>query len=77
MDFRTARGQVSIIQIAEHLGYTYNKSKGQIKPQYEHPNGDKIIITNPHDNSRQVYFSRDGSNDKGSVIDFIKIEAAR
>lgn len=72
MDFRTARGQVSIIQIAEHLGYTYNKSKGQIKPQYEHPNGDKVIITNPNDNSRQVYFNRDGSSDKGSVIDFIK-----
>ena len=72
MDFRTARGQVSIIQIAEHLGYAYNKSKGQIKPQYEHPNGDKIIISNPQDNSRQVYFNRDSSNDKGSVIDFIK-----
>jgi Protein of unknown function (DUF3991)/Toprim-like len=72
MDFRTARGQVSIIQIAEHLGYTYNKSKGQNKPQYEHPNGDKVIISHPHDNSRQVYFNRDGSNDRGSVIDFIK-----
>lgn len=72
MDFRTARGQVSIIQIAEHLGYTYNKSKGKIRPQYEHPSGDKVIISNPHDNSRQMYFNRDGSNDKGSVVDFIK-----
>jgi hypothetical protein len=72
MDFRTARGQVSIVQVAEYLGYTYNKSKGKIRPQYEHPNGDKVIISNLHDNNRQVYFNRDGSNDKGSVIDFIK-----
>jgi Protein of unknown function (DUF3991)/Toprim-like len=72
MDFRTARGQVSIVQVAEYLGYTYNKSKGKIRPQYEHPNGDKVIISNPDDNNRQVYFNRDGSNDKGSVIDFIK-----
>jgi Protein of unknown function (DUF3991)/Toprim-like len=72
MDFRTARGQVSIVQVAEYLGYTCNKSKGKIRPQYEHPNGDKVIISNPDDNNRQVYFNRDGSNDKGSVIDFIK-----
>jgi Protein of unknown function (DUF3991)/Toprim-like len=72
MDFRTARGQVSIVQVAEYLGYTYNKAKGQNRPQYEHPNGDKVIISNPNDNDRQVYFNRDGSNDKGSVIDFIK-----
>jgi hypothetical protein len=72
MDFHTARGQVSIVQVAEYLGYTYNKSKGKIRPQYEHPNGDKVIISNPDDNNRQVYFNRDGSNDKGSVIDFIK-----
>ena len=73
MDFRTARGQVSIVQIAEYLGYIYNKSKGKIRPQYEHPNGDKVIISNPDDNNRQVYFNRDGSNDKGSVIDFIRM----
>jgi Protein of unknown function (DUF3991)/Toprim-like len=72
MDFRTARGQVSIVQVAEYLGYIYNKSKGKIRPQYEHPNGDKVIISNPDDNNRQIYFNRDGSNDKGSVIDFIK-----
>jgi Toprim-like/Protein of unknown function (DUF3991) len=72
MAFRTARGQVSIIQIAEHLGYTYNKSKGEIRPQYEHPNGDKVIICNPNDNNRQIYFNRDGSNDKGSILDFIE-----
>jgi hypothetical protein len=52
--------------------YTCNNSKGEIRPQYEHPNGDKVIICNPNDNNRQIYFNRDGSNDKGSVIDFIK-----
>jgi hypothetical protein len=72
MSFQTARQNLSIIQVAEHLGYAYNKAKGQIKPQYEHPNGDKIIVTNPHENSIQVYFNRDASGDKGSVIDFIK-----
>ena len=72
MDFRTARGQVSIVQIAEYLGYIHNTSKGKIRLQYEHPNGDKVIISNPDDNNRQVYFNPDGSNDKGSVFDFIK-----
>lgn len=72
MDFRTARDRVSIIQVAEHLGYQYNPSKGKLRPQYEHPSGDKVIISNPQDNSRQVYFNRDDSHDKGSVIDFIK-----
>jgi Protein of unknown function (DUF3991)/Toprim-like len=72
MDFRQAREQVSIVQIAEQLGYAYDKSKGRIRPQFEHPNGDKIIISHPRDNSRQMYFNRDGSTDRGSVIDFIK-----
>jgi predicted RNA binding protein YcfA (HicA-like mRNA interferase family) len=72
MDFRQAREQVSIVQIAEHLGYAYDKSKGIIRPQYKHPNGDRIIISHPNDNSRQMYFNRDGSTDRGSVIDFIK-----
>jgi hypothetical protein len=72
MSFQTARQNLSIIQVAEHLGYAYNKAKGQIKPQYEHPNGDKIIVSNPHENSIQMYFNRDASSDKGSVIDFIK-----
>jgi Toprim-like/Protein of unknown function (DUF3991) len=72
MDFRQAREQVSIVQIAEQLGYAYDKSKGRIRPQFEHPNGDKIIISHPTDNSRQMYFNRDGSTDRGSVIDFIK-----
>jgi hypothetical protein len=72
MSFQTARQNLSIIQVAEHLGYAYNKAKGQNKPEYEHPNGDKIIVTNPHENSIQMYFNRDASNDKGSVIDFIK-----
>jgi Toprim-like/Protein of unknown function (DUF3991) len=71
MSFQTARQNLSIIQVAEHLGYAYNKAKGQIKPQYEHPNGDKIIVTNPHENSVQMYFNRDGT-ENGSVIDFIK-----
>ena len=72
MDFRQAREQVSIVQIAEQLGYAYDKSKGRIRPQYEHPSGDKIIISHPNDNNRQMYFNRDGSTDRGSVIDFIK-----
>lgn len=72
MSFQNARQNLSIIQVAEKLGYDYNKAKGQNKPQFEHPNGDKIIVSFPNDSSRQVYFNRDGSNDKGSVIDFIK-----
>ena len=72
MDFKEARQRVSIVQIAEHLGYAYNKAKGRIRPQYEHPNGDKIVISFPQDNSRQMYFNRDGSTDRGTVIEFVK-----
>ena len=72
MSFQQARQNLSIIQVAEKLGYAYNKAKGQNKPQFEHPNGDKIIISFPNDSSQQVYFNRNGSDDKGSVIDFIK-----
>ena len=72
MSFQNARQNLSIVQVAEHLGYAYNKAKGQIRPEYEHPNGDTIIITFPNDPSRQMYFNRDGGSDKGSVIDFIK-----
>jgi len=72
MSFQTARQHLSIIQVAEKLGYAYNKAKGQNKPQFEHPNGDKIIVSFPNGSSIQTYFNRDGSDDRGSVIEFIK-----
>ena len=72
MSFQQARQNLSIIQVAEKLGYAYNKAKGQNKPQFEHPSGDRIIVSFPNDSSIQTYFNRDGSDDRGSVIDFIK-----
>ena len=71
MTFQEYREQVSIIQVAESLGYVFDPLKGRKSPEFKHPDGDRIIINNPGDSSRQMYFNRDGSNDKGSVIDFV------
>jgi len=69
--FREYREKVPIIQVAESLGYVADLQKGRKSLEYNHPDGDKVIINNPHDSARQMYFNRDGSIDRGSVIDFV------
>ena len=44
MNLQYYKQNVSIIQLVETLGYAYNRSKGRYPRQYEHPNGDKVII---------------------------------
>ncbi len=63
---------VSIIQVVEALGYQYNRRKGRNPLQYEHPNGDKVIISNKVNPSMEVYFTRNNYDDKGTVVDFVK-----
>ena len=71
MTFREYREKVSIMQAAESLGYAVDLRKGRRSLEYKHPDGDTVIIHNPRDPARQLYFNRDGSTDRGSVIDFV------
>lgn len=72
MDFRQVKDMISIVHVAETLGYQYNRSKGRNPLQYEHPNGDKVIISDKGNPSGQLYFTRNSYEDRGSVIDFVK-----
>jgi hypothetical protein len=69
--FREYREKVPIRQVAEALGYVVDLRKGRRSLEYKHPDGDTVIIHNPQDSARQLYFNRDGSTDRGSVIDFV------
>jgi len=71
MTFKEYREKVPIMQAAEALGYVVDLSKGRRSLEYKHPDGDTVIISNPRDPGRQTYFNRDGSTDRGSVIDFV------
>lgn len=59
------------MQAAEALGYVVDLRKGRSRLEYRHPDGDTVIINNPQEPARQMYFNRDGSVDRGSVIDFV------
>lgn len=72
-DFNYFKRNVSIVQIAEHLGYRFNPKAGRNKRvEYAHKDLPNIIITNPTDPATQLYFTRDDDTNKGSVIDFVK-----
>lgn len=63
---------VSILQVVEALGYQYNRRKGRNPLQYEHPNGDKVIISDKINPIMEVYFTRNDPADQGTVVDFVK-----
>lgn len=69
--FKEYRQRVPIMQVAESLGYAVNPRKGRSRLEYKHPDGDTVIINNPNEPARQLYFNRDGSTDRGSVVDFV------
>lgn len=77
--FQDFRNRISIIEIAEKLGYWWNKEKGGLKAHtHTYTLGDKknpqdeIVIYNPYDSSKQSYFSRRGGfDDKGNLINFV------
>jgi len=72
MNLQYYKQNVSIIQLVETLGYTYNRSKGRYPKQYEHPNGDKVIIYDKAKSIGESYFTRNSFDDKGTVVDFVK-----
>lgn len=75
--FQDFRNRISIIEIAEKLGYWWNKEKGGQRA-HTYTLGDKknpqdeIVVYNPNDSSSQTYFSRRGGfEDKGNLINFV------
>ena len=73
--FDEYKSRVSIMQIAEDLGYKFDKGKGKISPTYvlrntEGTKIDEIVIKNPQNNSQQHYFDRNYNG--GDLISFIK-----
>ena len=64
------KDHVPIVQVAEALGYELNKKAGRNPLEYKHPNHNTIVIGNL--NGRQRYFTRHESENRGSVIDFVK-----
>ena len=64
---------VTIIEVAESLGYEHNRKKGSgRRVEYCHPTEENIIITRANAKSNELYFTRFNDLDRGSVIDFVK-----
>ncbi|HOU68412.1 MAG: hypothetical protein M0P12_02160 [Paludibacteraceae bacterium] len=70
--FDELKRKISIIEIAEHYGYQYQRGEGVRVPVYRHENGDKIGIFNPQDSYQQRYFNMQDGTDKGSLYNFVK-----
>jgi hypothetical protein len=68
--FEYYKDHVPIVQVAEALGYEFNKKAGRNPLEYKHPDHNTIVISNPK--GRQRYFTRHETENKGSVIDFVK-----
>jgi hypothetical protein len=70
--FREYRDRVSILQVAEYLGYLPVKGKyTNARPVLRDASGDTILVKNPTTPSVQLYWNL-GSSEHGSVIDFVK-----
>jgi hypothetical protein len=75
LTFDDYKARISIIQVAESLGYKFDPKDGKVSPVYKtyDAHGNKlheIVIKNPNNNSTQYYFDR--NNNKGDLISFIK-----
>lgn len=72
--FDEYKAKVSIAQVAEAIGFEFDKSKGKTQPTYtrtdEQGNKEQIVIRNPNDFTNQHYFDRNYKG--GDVINFIK-----
>lgn len=68
--FEEYKDRVPIVQVAEALGYILNKAAGRNPLEYKHPDHHTIVISNPK--GRQRYFTRHETDNKGSVVDFVK-----
>ncbi|WP_181308799.1 DUF3991 domain-containing protein [Rufibacter sp. XAAS-G3-1] len=68
MTFQEFREKVPISQVAESLGYEVDLKKGRKTLEYNHKDGDTVLI----DPVKQLYYNRDGTTDRGDVIEFVK-----
>lgn len=73
--FEEYKSKVSIIQVAESLGYKLDPKAGKVSPVFKLTDGngnktDEIVINNPNNPSNQYYFDRNYKG--GDVIKFIK-----
>lgn len=77
LSFQELKARVSVIDVASFLGYQYDRSKGVTQPSFVLTDGggtvlDRIYVKNPNDNSHQGYWRRNGVNNTGDVISFVK-----
>lgn len=79
LSFKELKSRVSVIDVAESLGYALDKSKGLKQPSYvlrgEAGETDRIYIKNPDKPEIQGYWRRTG--DKGDVISFVRENLAK
>ena len=68
MNFQDYRERIPIASIAESLGYQVDLRKGRTTLEFKHPDGDTILI----DLAKKMYYNRDGTNDRGDLITFVK-----
>ena len=68
MTFQDYREQISIIAVAESIGYKVDLQKGRAVLEFKHPDGDTVLI----DPAKKLYFNRNGTNDRGDLIEFVK-----
>lgn len=75
--FADFREEISIIELAQSIGYTMNTAWAKSKrsgnfPCLENDAGDRIWVKNPRDNQRMRYQNVDVSSDEGDVVSFVK-----
>ncbi|QMU26555.1 DUF3991 domain-containing protein [Adhaeribacter radiodurans] len=68
MTFQDYRERIAITAVAESLGYKVNLQKGRAVLEFKHSDGDTVLI----DPVKKLYFNRDGTNDRGDLIEFVK-----
>lgn len=73
MTFQDYKEKVTIASVAESLGYRHDLKKGKNILEFKHADGDTVLI----DPVKKLYFNRDGTNDRGDVIAFVKNRLAR
>jgi len=76
--FKDFRERVSILQLAEYLGYKPVKGKyTKARPVLQDASGDTILVKNPTNPSMQMYWNLGNNLQHGSVIDFVKNNLSR
>lgn len=77
LSFQELKDRVSVIDVASYLGYRFDRSKGLSQPSFVRTDEggnviDRIYIKNPQNSSIQGYWRRNGVNNTGDVISFVK-----